>query len=1310
MGAMPPPTLMPPQAPVMMPPPPPPGCNGLVGDLLCVKAVSSNQLIFSLIVYSCGGFAFFVVFCFVWPIAKIYTTRLFYARVSIRPPKPHMDASTFCGALFRLVSWLGPVLYTDRESFIRTCGLDGYILSRIMVLMVEIYLPITLLVVGVILPVNMQGDVVDDQGQSDTAVVDQFTRFTMGNIRNGSLLFFVHFFSAYLIILWTIACTGRMWRDYAHLKIKYTAIMTSTKVSTATATPAPSTTARRTSAIEAGGESTQKAAATRAKARYKVTRIAHDDAVNIGVFNCNETEQQAGGAYFDDELMRSFVIGGRTVKARVTGSTTITTGRTRYDDYDDFDEDDYSARDTMPRGAGGGDVDDYHRRDGDHGDAGGDAHHQHQHQHQRYRYGRHPYRHQHATTTVMEAPTPLAAPAVDPSHAVAGDTASRRESHTTSRVAGAEMFNEDIIISQDGFFVDIAQYAILVQDVSFSGLQLFDDGSVSDSPTSTPRDGRADDGWVRRYIESWRSPRVTAPATTSRKPTPSVVSPLSSAMVHDIGEELTRRREKVFSRADATPTSTTRTAAKGDAKSLRHRKSSRRSFASATSFETIDASQSTTSTSSSASSGGDDVSGGGNNDDGDEEVGSYKKTKQQLEEEEKEAKARAGERALVTLLKVVRSKFETCFPECVHVVVPVMNHRKVDSLLMQLDAELEKINVLYSLAELQEQKQAMAVSKRKTKQASIKKKKKKKIRLWKTGSGNAASSAPSCCPPNCDGEDDDDAANDTEKERASLRTKETLDIESGASTPRAQHHRGSLECCWRHPRLQLSCGSCSDLCFPSAARQEEASLARIQKLKAQIKEERIRTLQGCHHVPSSFVVIFKTQMACAMAKQMLLFNDISGKTWRISAAPSPSNIIFSSLWATGWPKVLRRLFSSCCVAAFVVFPVGIFSGGIAALDSFLCGENENGQARMTNAEWWCNDLPDVAKNIITGVLPSLIIAYYGGAILPMAFYLCGLSESVAVSKGELDKRIAVWYWYWDVTNVFFGSLAGGSILSQLEVAIEDPERIPRLLGTAIPKFSNFFVNYVAYRALLSNAMRLCVPSAGHVFTYLCCCCGIQIGRCNVTERQKLKAWAPKSLRYGREVGLLILIFLISITYCIQSPIIAPFALIYYLGSVIVWRYQVLYVYVRSYESSGAMLWEYTHSRIFLSLGIMVVLLSILFLIYTMWVLGAVLLCTALPFIVVEYKMQRQKFKMLEGGVPMENIVHGKKANRHHQYSHQFDEDNPVPSSSLVVDGGLKDDTDYYEYYLPPALREGLRGWSPTCGQGWVNWGCPRYSL
>ena len=440
---------------------------------------------------------------------------------------------------------------------------------------------------------------------------------------------------------------------------------------------------------------------------------------------------------------------------------------------------------------------------------------------------------------------------------------------------------------------------------------------------------------------------------------------------------------------------------------------------------------------------------------------------------------------------------------------------------------------------------------------------------------------------------------------------------------------------------------------------------------------------------------------------MMLFNDVSGKTWRISPAPSPSNIIYSSLWATGWRKVMRRVLASICVGVLVVFPVGIFSGSVAALDSFMCGDDSSN----LDTGWWCDDTPVVVKDIITGVLPSLIIAYYGGAVLPMGFYLCALSESVATSKGELDKRIAQWYWYWDAVNVFFGSLAGGSILSQLEVAIKDPESIPRLVGTAIPKFSNFFINYVAYRAIYSNAMRLCVPSAGHVFTYLCCCCGFQVGRLNVTERQKLRSWEPKSLRYGREIGLSILIFLIAIVYCVQSPLIAPFALVYYLGSCVLWRYQVLYVYVRSYEASGEMLWEYTHSRIFISMGIMVVLLSILFLIYTMWVLGAVLLCTALPFLVVVHKYQRDKFtQSFAGGIPLENIISAKRAAQRAAGAGAAPTMGGEDLHSLVLDGGLRDGTDAYEFYLPPALREGLRGWSPTCGQGWVNWGVPRYSL
>ena len=113
------------------------GVDGVVGDLLCVKAVSSSQLIFSLLVYSAAGLAFLVVFCLVWPHAVIYTTRLHFSRVSIKPPRLYTDGSSPGKWLYRLVAWLGPVLCTDKHAFIRTCGLDGYVLSRIMVRLVS---------------------------------------------------------------------------------------------------------------------------------------------------------------------------------------------------------------------------------------------------------------------------------------------------------------------------------------------------------------------------------------------------------------------------------------------------------------------------------------------------------------------------------------------------------------------------------------------------------------------------------------------------------------------------------------------------------------------------------------------------------------------------------------------------------------------------------------------------------------------------------------------------------------------------------------------------------------------------------------------------------------------------------------------------------------------------------------------------------------------------------------------------------------------------------------------------------------------
>lgn len=47
-----------------------------------------------------------------------------------------------------------------------------------------------------------------------------------------------------------------------------------------------------------------------------------------------------------------------------------------------------------------------------------------------------------------------------------------------------------------------------------------------------------------------------------------------------------------------------------------------------------------------------------------------------------------------------------------------------------------------------------------------------------------------------------------------------------------------------------------------------------------------------------------------------------------------------------------------------------------------------------------------------------------------------------------------------------------------------------------------------------------------------------------------------------------IIMLIGLVYCVIQPIIAPLALIYFAIGVLIWKYQVVYVYVPLVESGG----------------------------------------------------------------------------------------------------------------------------------------------
>jgi hypothetical protein len=77
-------------------------------------------------------------------------------------------------------------------------------------------------------------------------------------------------------------------------------------------------------------------------------------------------------------------------------------------------------------------------------------------------------------------------------------------------------------------------------------------------------------------------------------------------------------------------------------------------------------------------------------------------------------------------------------------------------------------------------------------------------------------------------------------------------------------------------------------------------------------------------------------------------------------------------------------------------------------------------------------------------------------------------------------------------------------------------------------------------------------------------------RGKLTQRELDQVYRPENVQYGWEFPSQLLVIVIVFTYAVICPIILPVGLLYFCGSLIVYKKQVLYVYQPVYESGGAM--------------------------------------------------------------------------------------------------------------------------------------------
>ena len=313
-------------------------------------------------------------------------------------------------------------------------------------------------------------------------------------------------------------------------------------------------------------------------------------------------------------------------------------------------------------------------------------------------------------------------------------------------------------------------------------------------------------------------------------------------------------------------------------------------------------------------------------------------------------------------------------------------------------------------------------------------------------------------------------------------------------------------------------------------------------------------------------------------------------------------VLWQTLWMPWAERDLRGLAVLPALALLLLVPIGFFLGGASQITLFLCRIDgfRIGTGTLCGSSF---------MRALTSILPPLLLSLWNGVILPKLLYWLALAEGRSASLSALDRRVCDVYFLFDVVNVFLGTVLGGSLFNSLRTMLQNPGSVLKTLGAAAPTVSSFWMNFLILQAVALVPSRFLFPhpgvlgdlwrAAGAGFrrfgAWARGCCGggrKRKGRSgdgggrrssgggnssssfpppihpHRSAHASMDALWPHSIRYGKEIGAALLIFVVALSYAPLSPPVPAVAAAYFLVSWLWWRFSALYVFERAYESGG----------------------------------------------------------------------------------------------------------------------------------------------
>ncbi|KAK7394462.1 hypothetical protein VNO78_14990 [Psophocarpus tetragonolobus] len=320
------------------------------------------------------------------------------------------------------------------------------------------------------------------------------------------------------------------------------------------------------------------------------------------------------------------------------------------------------------------------------------------------------------------------------------------------------------------------------------------------------------------------------------------------------------------------------------------------------------------------------------------------------------------------------------------------------------------------------------------------------------------------------------------------------------------------------------------------------------------------TLAG-KEVRAAFVS-FKSRFGAAIA--LNIQEGVNPTDWSTEQAPEPHDVywpFFSVTFIRRWISKLVAYVACNVLTILFLIPVALVQG-LTHLD----------QLETMFPSLRCILRMAVVSQVITGYFPILILLMFLSFVPPIMIMLSSLQGYISwsqIQKSACSKVLRFTIW-----NIFFGNVFSGSALYRLTIFLE-PKEFPRVLAEAVPAQASFFIAYVVTFGWTNIASELF-----QLIPLLCNYMNIFF----VGESDDDDFEAP-SIPYHKEIPRILFFGLLGVTYFILAPLILPFLLVYFCLGYIIYRNQLLNVYVAKYQTGGEF-WPTVHNYTVFSLVLM----------------------------------------------------------------------------------------------------------------------------